>query len=60
MYPDTVLRVLRQLISRIDEIHAHRDRDWSGVAIEALEGIDALDRWLTRGGKPPTDWHTAS
>jgi hypothetical protein len=58
--PEIVLRALRQLIERIDEIHARPDRDWSEVAIEALEGIDALDRWLTGGGPPPTAWHTAT
>ncbi|WP_034088317.1 hypothetical protein [Streptacidiphilus albus] len=58
MDPDTILRALRQLIARIDEIGREPEADWSGVATEALEGIEALDDWLTRGGHPPTAWTT--
>jgi hypothetical protein len=58
MDPNTVLRALRQLTARIDEISANPDRDWSDVALEALEGIDALDGWLTRGGFLPEAWST--
>jgi hypothetical protein len=51
----TVLRALRQLTDRIDEIYAHPDRDCSQVAIEAPESIEALDEWLG-GGTLPTAW----
>ena len=56
MDPDMILRVLRQLTTRLDEIAASPQVDWSGVAAEALEGIEALDGWLTRGGALPAAW----
>ncbi|MEY9969283.1 sensor domain CHASE-containing protein [Streptacidiphilus sp. MAP12-16] len=59
MDPNTILRALRQLTARIEEIDNHPDRDWSDLAREALEGIEALDGWLTRGGALPGPWGAA-
>ncbi|MEY9963377.1 sensor domain CHASE-containing protein [Streptacidiphilus sp. MAP12-16] len=59
MDPNTILRALRQLTTRIDEIDNHPDRDWADLAREALEGIEALDGWLARGGALPDPWAAA-
>ena len=56
MDPNVILRALRQLTARIEEIGREPGADWSDLAVEALEGIEALDGWLTRGGFLPDPW----
>lgn len=58
MDPNMILRAPRQLTARIDEVGRSPGADWSDLATEALEGIEALDDWLTQGGALPNAWTT--
>lgn len=60
MDPDECLRLLREAIARFHTIDAMGDSHLANVqAGRAVELIEALDQWCTRGGFPPAAWRPA-
>lgn len=70
MDPNACLTLIRGLIADIQAIEANRHEESDGngypkpspdVALieygeQLTEAVANLDRWLTRGGFPPTEW----
>ena len=54
MDPDKVLADMRAALSTLRSVEEWED-EWEDI-VTIIEGFEALDRWLSRGGFRPKGW----
>ena len=60
MDPNVALATFRSAVRRWQEAAvADASADRYAAALDAVEAAIQLDRWMSRGGFPPTAWKTA-